>query len=411
MNRIIIAFALMVGATQPSPARALTDLNTLVVVGDSLSDGGNGGLLSRQATGGTVTLPPFPYDDGRVSNGPVAVEQLWQRFNPGDTSFRPSLAGGSNYAIFGSTTGLESAIDVNDSVPDLLKPVYKQKSNAWQLASIKADLSNGSLSFDPDTSLFVVWLFPNDVFYWTATFETPGTYDGKSGSSGSPEQLIGNGIENILGSISSLVALGATNLLVPNMPNLASTPFVMEMNDSRFSTLASLITQSFNQQLEFQLGRLESTLPSSVAITLFQSDDLFLAMQQNPGEYGLRNVSQRCFVAEEPAGVCEDPDSYLFWDGNHPSAAAHRIIGNSFYDAVSTRVPGPVPMVGAVAAFGWSRRLRRRLAGRDLLQGSPAGLRHNTVDPRISRPPSRVHGPIVSPNSHQPQIPANSTWE
>jgi phospholipase/lecithinase/hemolysin len=303
MNRKLLFLALVVGAILPIPARALTDLNTLVVVGDSLSDGGNSGLLSQQATGGVVTFPPLPYAGGRLSNGPVAVEQLWQRFNPGDTSFRPSLAGGTNYALFGSTTGLESAIDVNTSVPPLLKPAYEEKSNTWQLASIKDDIANSSLSFDPDTSLFVVWLFPNDVFYWAATGKTTGTYDGQSGFAADPTQLIGNGIQNILGSIDTLVGLGATNLLVPNMPNLASTPFIMEMNSPQFSGLASQITQSFNLQLELALGRLQPTLPASVTISLFQSDDLFAAIQQNPAGYGLSNVSQRCFVAEL-ASIC-----------------------------------------------------------------------------------------------------------
>lgn len=55
-------------------------------------------------------------------------------------------------------------------------------------------------------------------------------------------------------------------------------------------------------------------------------------------------------------------------------AAANRIIGSSFCDAVRTRVPGPLPLMGAFAAFGWSRRLRRRLAKRCLVQDSPAGL-------------------------------------
>lgn len=92
MNRRLLSLALILGASLPPPARALTALKTFVVVGDSLSDGGNGALLSQQATGGMITFPPAPYAGGRVSNGPVAVENLWQRFNPGDTNFRPSLA-------------------------------------------------------------------------------------------------------------------------------------------------------------------------------------------------------------------------------------------------------------------------------------------------------------------------------
>jgi phospholipase/lecithinase/hemolysin len=388
----------------------LTALKTLVVVGDSLSDGGNGALLSQQATGGMITFPPAPYAGGRVSNGPVAVENLWQRFNPGDTNFRPSLAGGTNYALFGSTTGLQSAIDVNTSVPDGLKPAYKEKSNAWQLSSIKNNVSTLSLSFDSSTSLFVVWVFPNDVFYWAATGQTPGTFDGRSGFTASPDLLIGNGIQNILGSIDTLVGLGATNLLIPNMPDLASTPFVMEMNDPMFSNLASQITQNFNLQLELALGRLESTLPASVTITQFQSDDLFASIQQDPAGYGLSNVSQRCFVAEL-SSICSDPDAYLFWDGNHPTAAAHRIIGNSFYDAVRTKVPGPMPLMGAVAAFGWSRRLRRRIAGRSVLLDSPAvvpsgltfRLQAEQRGPQDQQGPQ--HGPRADRFPEQPPAP------
>lgn len=44
----------------------LTTLSNLFVIGDSLSDGGNSGLV----TGG---FPPPPYADGRYSNGPTAV--------------------------------------------------------------------------------------------------------------------------------------------------------------------------------------------------------------------------------------------------------------------------------------------------------------------------------------------------
>jgi phospholipase/lecithinase/hemolysin len=347
---------------QPAQAR-LTSLDYLYVFGDSLSDGGNGALLSQQATGGAVIFPPEPYAGGRVSNGPVAVEQLWQRFNPGDTSFAPSLAGGTNYAIFGSTTGLESSIDFNTSIPESLRPVYRQKGNSWQLESISQAIASGSLTFDADTSLFVVWLFGNDVSRWDATGQTPGSFDGSIGTAADPVQLIDNGIDNILGSIDVLVGLGATNFLVPNMPDLALTPLIREQNDPGLSELASQITHGFNRQLELALAEHQPTLPASVVITLFQTDDLVDAFQRNPASYGFSDVSNRCFV-EELGSVCTNPDAYLFWDGGHPTAAAHRIIGNAFYDSVISRVPGPVPLTGAFAAFGWSRRLRRRLAAR-----------------------------------------------
>ena len=90
-----------------APALALAaPITSLVVVGDSLSDDGNGFIL----TGGT--FPPPPYDQGG-SNGPVAVEYLASALG---LPLAPSAAGGTNYAVLGAATGaveipLLSALD------------------------------------------------------------------------------------------------------------------------------------------------------------------------------------------------------------------------------------------------------------------------------------------------------------
>ncbi|MBM5817619.1 MAG: hypothetical protein FJ083_13845 [Cyanobacteria bacterium K_Offshore_surface_m2_239] len=111
-------------------------MSKLFVFGDSLSDGGNSGVL----TGGAFTPPP--YVQNRYSNGPVAVEQLWQLFNPGDLSFQPSLAGGTNYAIGGSTSGQENDVG-------LYIPTFAGLGMASQL---DAHAAAGPL-FDPSTTL------------------------------------------------------------------------------------------------------------------------------------------------------------------------------------------------------------------------------------------------------------------
>ena len=42
----------------------------------------------------------------RYSNGPTAVEYLWQAYNPGNPGgFTPSNTGGTNYALGGASTG------------------------------------------------------------------------------------------------------------------------------------------------------------------------------------------------------------------------------------------------------------------------------------------------------------------
>ena len=129
MKKLLAGMALIVSASLPVAANAsLQELTNLYVFGDSLSDGGNSGLVSQQFTGGAFTYPPPPYYNGQYSNGPVAVEYLWQAYNPGSTSFTPSLAGGTNYAIGGATSGLANfgssavAMDVTAQITRHIQP-------------------------------------------------------------------------------------------------------------------------------------------------------------------------------------------------------------------------------------------------------------------------------------------------
>ncbi|OGA96099.1 MAG: hypothetical protein A3E79_07805 [Burkholderiales bacterium RIFCSPHIGHO2_12_FULL_61_11] len=95
---------------------SLQTLSNLFVFGDSLSDGGN-----YNGPGGPGTFPPPPYVGARYSNGPTAVEYLWQAYNPGNTSFSPSNFGGTNYALGGATTGAFNFNSINPNVPSALQ--------------------------------------------------------------------------------------------------------------------------------------------------------------------------------------------------------------------------------------------------------------------------------------------------
>jgi len=342
----------------PLPAKAsIPALTNLFVFGDSLSDGGNAGLL----TGGAFPPSP-PYAGGRASNGQVAVEYLWNQFNPGNNSFKPSAAPvgtGTNYALFGSTTG------TTNNVPGFF-------GNSSQLQQFNSQ----NLPFNPSTSLFVVWFFPNDLLYWSSTGATPGTIGNPSPSNDTPPAFVGasglpqvitNAVNNIATSIEILASKGATNFLVPNSPNLGSTPF---FSSSSNAGLASFASDTFNSALTARLGSLQASL-NNTDIIQFQTDDLFLEVIDKPADYGLVNTTDSCFVAPtilNPSGsLCSNPDEYLFWDGNHPTTAVHRILGSAFYDAVHTPVPGPqpvpgpLPVFGAAAAFCYSRKLRKRI--------------------------------------------------
>jgi len=341
----------------PLPAKAsIPALTNLFVFGDSLSDGGKAGLLSNG------TFPPSPpYAVGRASNGEVAVEYLWKQFNPGNTSFKPyndSTRLGTNFALLGSTTGKTN--NRNLEFPNL--------GNSSQLD----EFIGQSLPFNPKTSLFVVWFFPNDLLYWSGTGKTSGTIGYPSPSTGADpapvgigldglQAVIDNAVNNIATSIEILASEGATNFLVPSSPNLGLTPFFQARPDKGIATAASF---AFNSTLTARLDSLQASL-TNTDIIQFNTDELLSKLINNKADYGLANVIDSCLVAPSPSNpsgsLCSNPDEYLYWDGNHPTTAAHRILGSAFYDAVRTRVPGPLPVLGAAAAFGFSRKLRKRI--------------------------------------------------
>lgn len=314
MKSAIRQFLLAASLTVLTPLAAnasLQTLSNLLVFGDSLSDGGNA----------PFPFPPPPYAASRYSNGPTAVEYLWDSYNPGNQGgFTPSTQGGTNYALGGATTGTFNFNLINPNVPDALKPYFAGQGG---IADQVAQFSTGCNGcFVPATSLFVVWGFPNDVFA-NAAFGLP------------PATLIGNGITNITNAILTLASEGATHFLVPNMPNLGVTP---SFNGTALAPGLTQLTQFFNAALANALTLLDQALQSA-EIVQFDTYGSFEAMRANPGAYGFTNVTDQC-VENLLNGQC-NPDTWLFWDGVHPTTAGHRLLGSQFAAAV----PEPASLV------------------------------------------------------------------
>lgn len=336
-SRLLTALGsvLLLAATlQAGMARAeLTTLSKLFVFGDSLSDGGNSGVL----TGGAVTPPP--YVQNRYSNGPVAVEQLWKLFHPGDGSFQPSLSGGTNYAIGGSTSGQENDVSLYVSA-------FNDLGMAWQLNAH----ATANPVFDPGTTLFYVSAFPNDVFYYLNTGNSAGTYTGANGTPTTLVAVPALAAANIRGTVETLIASGARNFLVVNSPDLSKLPFFVGTPQA---PVIAGISDAYNTLLAAEIAAVASANPQ-VNIDFYSLDKTINHFIAHPAEFGFDNVTQACFSGTT---VCPDPDRYLFWDAVHPTTRAHGLIAQGFYNSV----PGPLPVCGALSAFGWSRRLRQRL--------------------------------------------------
>ena len=354
-------FATTLLGTMPAKAR-ISSLSNLFSFGDSLSDSGNSKSVSQSAKG--FTFPPAPYNDGRFSNGPVAIEYLWQKFNPGSTAFKNSLSPGNqgtNYAIGGSSSGLQNNLELNPAVISAgLSTAYKEKGNAWQLNSFASQ----NQTFDPDTSLFSVSFFPNDLFWYSSAQNSlPGTYTGNPGPNIAPpagfSAVVGNAINNIVGTITKLAdSYGARHFLVPNSALIGNTP---EFAGTPQQNVLNQLSAGFNNSLQTNLNLLSSQRPE-LDIIQFQTDDLQQEILSNPSLFGFTDVTTRCInnanCVTNAGGAANE---WFYWDGTHPTTTGHQIFAQRMYQDVYQPVPGPLPLMGVAAGFGWSRQLRRRI--------------------------------------------------
>ncbi len=288
--------------------------STMYVFGDSLSDTGNVNIV----TGG---VPFPPYATGRFSNGPVWVETLATNLG---LSASAALAGGTNYAFGGAATGAPFTSSV---------PTLTQQVSSYFLPGV------GGVA-DPN-ALYVVWGGGNDV------------------RTGDPSVLTYS-VPNISNIITTLAAAGATNFLVPNLPDIGLTPEAQAGGPAVVAG-ATYLSTTFNTQLATATAGLRTSLGVNI-IDL----DVYTFLNNviaNPSLYGLTDTSNRCFTGPTGVGgsgtVCANPGEFLFWDGIHPTAAAHAALGNYATAAV---IPVPPAIILLVSAFATLGGLRRRIS-------------------------------------------------
>ncbi len=315
----------------------------MVVLGDSLSDTGNLFFL----TSGTIPEPQF-YFEGRFQNGPAYSEVLYDELGlPG--TLTPSLLGGSNYAFGGARSRYHvTDLDPVTGLPPLPGSNPTPLSLLGQLGSYQTTV-NGIA--DPD-ALYIVWSGANDI----ADALLLGATQGPAAA----QALVNQTINDMATVITSLVGMGGEHFLIPNLPDLALTPQIAELDALLPGTgmLATQATQLLNAGVDAVVASL-----LDVSVLRFDTYALFDAIISDPSAVGLSNTTDAClqnFFVEPPVTgdetVCETPGEYLFWDQIHPSAAAHEIIGRATADAL-VPVPGTLALLMlGLAGLGMRRR-------------------------------------------------------
>lgn len=233
-----------------------------------------------------IAFPP-------LSNGPLWIDQLAVKLSLPDP--QPFLAGtgGTNYAVATAQTGSNGLSGVSD-----------------QLTAFALAHPGGA----PANALYTLWAGANDIF-----------------NGGNPVLAADNIFNNIL----SLAAGGGKYFLWLNLPDLGFTPRAVAAGQTIPANLAS---SAFNAEWAVDLGKLQAL---GINVTGVNVQALFAQILANPAAFGFSNVTSS--GQGQP-----NPNSYLFWDDEHPTTAADAFVANLAFANLSVPEPASV----AFAALG-----------------------------------------------------------
>ena len=305
--------AAMLAITLAGGSAAAAPYERVFIFGASESDSGNVYALTNGA------MPPSPPYAQRYSNGPVAVEYMTQALGiPLTYSANPAAGDQSlNFATGGALT------DTRNNIAALGNGFGIEN----QVNDFQARVSAGAITFNPETTLFMIIGGGNDIL--------------RVGFFGSdPMTVVSNAVASVSSEISTLVALGAENIALSTINNIGSLPVSQGGRAQQYSQLS--------QELNMAYRSLASSLAGALGTSVFALergailDDIIT----NFRDYGFTNATDTCLAN---GVVCANPDQYVFWDSVHVTTAVHRIVGLRLAELVS---PVAVPEPMSLALFG-----------------------------------------------------------
>ena len=302
------AFVRLLAALLLSPLLAFAQPPSphFVIFGDSLSDSGNVFVVNNLGfdEGANNVPPSYIYSPGlnpsaayargghHISNGETWIEVLTRASGygvNGNPAFASENPLATNYAVAGARAHARApveAIDLGDEVQAFL-----------------VDFGAGTA---PRDALYVIEVGSNDIF--------------DAARSGDPT-LVFAGLQSIADNIGLLYANGARKFLLVGVPNLGLAP-IARLADPAAASIASA---QFNFALQVLVLPPLSALPG-IDIRFFDLYGAITEVAADPAAYGLTVIDTPCITPDIAPFVCRDPDTYMFWDGIHPTRAVHAII-------------------------------------------------------------------------------------
>lgn len=331
----LAAVALLASCGSSSDDR---NVGSVVSFGDSLSDVGSFRWGNVEAAGG-----------GRytTNSGLVWAEHVANYFDAPITRNRtggagnpsPQFFGGLGYAQGGARVSQLPGVGGN---PSPTAGVAVESAALPIRSQITAHLAAYSGKV-PSSQLVLIWGGANDIFYQLGVF---GASVGAGVAPATAQQAaiaaITTAGTELSGEIKRLVAAGATKIVVPDVPDIAPTPFG-QSSTPEVRQLMSGLVQVFNQALAAGLAG----VPGVQRI----DNTFFTDALARPAAYGFANItlpacnfptpqqpsSLYCTLKTLNAPGAED--SFLYADGVHPTSGAHRQFANFVISRINTAIP------------------------------------------------------------------------
>jgi outer membrane lipase/esterase len=308
------------------PAQAGT-ISQLVVFGDSLSDNGNAAIALGGALPGNYA--PNAFTDGPATTpataGPYGlwIDQLASDLGVLDP--QPFLEGGTNYAVASALTGHNPAFILP---PSLSVVPYTSDQVALYLLGNPPTLSD----------LYTFWVGANDI-----------------DAGGNPITAA----DNIATNIKTLAADGGRDFLWLNLPPLGDTPDGVLSGESAALNAAS---GAFNAEWAADIAALQGEGIDVDGVNVAQ---LFAQIAGDPSAFGFTDITDPAWCGPGGLSTCasNNPNHFLYWDGEHPTTAADaQIAGLAFADVTATPEPNSLSLsfIGFCAVLFARARMRRR---------------------------------------------------
>jgi len=322
-THVTLRHALALIALGMAAFQAQAGYSKVVVFSDSMSDTHRYYDLTEVFFGKGKGRPKSPPSlKGRFCDGKVAVEILAEQLSAplqgysfsGAQSGYQTLVPGVPYGVL---TQVNEYLNNNAVVPTI--------STLPVLGDVVLAVP-GTGRADPK-ALHVIWTGPDD-------FYAPGGFSDNTGPKAAA---------NIQQAITTLYNAGARYFFVPTMPDLAVTPSARnhEVDTPGYIAKAATYSEQFTATLKKALAASQAKYPKA-KIMSFDTIPFMRAGFAKAAAEG-KNTTEACYKgafdlrANAPDDACPDPENYVFWDLNHPTAYSNRILGEAWAKAITVQ--------------------------------------------------------------------------